>query len=111
MNRHGVAAQTSCVLRDGAARLLRIRYCFDGIEKNLILRKPRRGCLEGRTALVPAAYQRFTRSEARPKGASRSTLSIDAACCPAASTVRAKASRSSRVTIKVGVNVSGSPRP
>src|SRR5438105_11553336 len=65
--------QASCVLRDGAARLLRMRYCFDCIKKNLILRKPRSGCLEGRTVLVPVAYQRFTSSEERAKGPSRST--------------------------------------
>jgi hypothetical protein len=32
-----------------------MRYFLDGIMKNLILRKPRSGCLEGRTVLVPAA--------------------------------------------------------
>jgi hypothetical protein len=32
-----------------------MRYFLDGIMKNLILRKPRSGCLEGRTGLVPAA--------------------------------------------------------
>src|SRR5207248_1614332 len=69
MHRHGVVAQTSCVLRDGAARLLRMRYSVDGIEKNLILRKPRSGCLEGRTLLVPATYQRFTPPQAASKHA------------------------------------------
>jgi hypothetical protein len=32
------AAPKFCVLRDGAERLLKIRYSLDGIEKNLILR-------------------------------------------------------------------------
>ena len=31
--------------------------CFDGIEKDLILRKPRSGCLEGRTGLVQPGIQ------------------------------------------------------
>jgi hypothetical protein len=36
--------------------LLSMRYTFDGIKKTLlILRKPRSGCLEGRTVLIPAA--------------------------------------------------------
>jgi hypothetical protein len=39
-------------------RLLRRRYLLDGIKKNLILRKPRSGCLEGRTMLVPAAHRK-----------------------------------------------------
>jgi hypothetical protein len=34
-----------------------MRYFVDGIKKNLILRKPRSGCLEGRTVLIPAAHQ------------------------------------------------------
>jgi hypothetical protein len=29
----------------------------NGIKKNLILKKPRSGCLEGRTVLIPAAHQ------------------------------------------------------
>jgi hypothetical protein len=33
-----------------------MRYFLDGIMKNLILRKPRSGCLEGRTVLVPATH-------------------------------------------------------
>jgi hypothetical protein len=32
-----------------------MRRFFDGIKKDLILRKPRSGCLEGCTAPVPAA--------------------------------------------------------
>jgi hypothetical protein len=32
-----------------------MRYFLDGTKKNLILRKPRSGCLEGRTGLIPAA--------------------------------------------------------
>jgi len=36
-----------------------MRYLLDGIKKNLILRKPRRGCLEGRTMLVPAAHRKI----------------------------------------------------
>jgi hypothetical protein len=31
------------------APIFRMRFFIDGIEKNLILRKPRSGCLEGRT--------------------------------------------------------------
>jgi hypothetical protein len=38
-----------------------MRYLVDGIMKNLILRKPRSGCLEGRTMLVPAAYRKLHR--------------------------------------------------
>src|SRR5438067_1454093 len=47
------------------SQALRMSDCVDGIEKDLILRKPRSGCLEGRIALVPAACQRSTRSEER----------------------------------------------
>jgi hypothetical protein len=36
-----------------------MRYLLGGIEKNLILRKPRSGCLEGRAMLVPAAYRKL----------------------------------------------------
>jgi len=35
-----------------------MRYVFDGIKKNLVLRKPRSGCLEGRRVLIPAAWRR-----------------------------------------------------
>jgi hypothetical protein len=35
-----------------------MRYLLDGIKKNLILRKPRSGCLEGRTMLVPAPHRK-----------------------------------------------------
>jgi len=38
-----------------------MRYLVDGIMKNLILRKPRSGCLEGRTMLVSAAHRRLNR--------------------------------------------------
>jgi hypothetical protein len=31
-----------------------MRYFLDSIEKNLILRRPRSGCLEGRAVLVSA---------------------------------------------------------
>jgi hypothetical protein len=34
--------------------LLRMRYFPDGIKKNVILRKPRSGCLEGPTVLIPS---------------------------------------------------------
>jgi len=36
-----------------------MRYFLDGIKKNLTLRKPRSGCLEGRTLLVPAAHRKI----------------------------------------------------
>jgi hypothetical protein len=36
-----------------------MRYFLDDIKKNLILRKPRSGCLEGRTVLIPAAYRKI----------------------------------------------------
>jgi len=36
-----------------------MRYFLDGIKKNLILRKLRSGCLEGRTVLVPAAHRKI----------------------------------------------------
>jgi hypothetical protein len=36
-----------------------MRYFLDRIKKNLILRKPRSGCLEGRTLLVPAAQRKI----------------------------------------------------
>ena len=39
-----------------------MRYFLDGIEKNLILRKPRRGCLEGRTTVAQLNCNSFTRS-------------------------------------------------
>jgi hypothetical protein len=51
----------SCVLRDAppvlawgrlSAALLRIRDVIDVLRKSLILRKPRSGCLEGRTAPI-----------------------------------------------------------
>jgi len=38
-----------------------MRYLVDGIMKNLILRKPPSGCLEGRTGLVPAAHRKIHR--------------------------------------------------
>ena len=41
--------------------LLRMRYLLDGIKKNLILRKPRSGCLEGRADEVDAADVRSPR--------------------------------------------------
>jgi len=34
---------------------------IEGIKENLILRKPRSGCLEGRTSLVPAAHRKIHR--------------------------------------------------
>jgi hypothetical protein len=37
-----------CALR----ALLRMRYFLDRVKENLILRKPRSGCLEGCTALA-----------------------------------------------------------
>jgi hypothetical protein len=36
-----------------------MRYFLDGIKENLILRKPRSGCLEGRRVLIPAANQKI----------------------------------------------------
>jgi hypothetical protein len=36
-----------------------MRYFLDGIKKNLILRKPRSGCLEGRTVLIPGAHRKM----------------------------------------------------
>jgi hypothetical protein len=36
-----------------------MRYFLDDIKKNLILRKPRSGCLEGRTLLVPAVHRKI----------------------------------------------------
>jgi len=33
-----------------------MRYFLEGIKKNLILRKPPSGCLEGRTVPVPASH-------------------------------------------------------
>jgi hypothetical protein len=36
-----------------------MRYLLDGIRKNLILRKPRSGCLEGRTMLLPLTHQKL----------------------------------------------------
>jgi hypothetical protein len=39
-----------------------MRAFFDGIKKSLILRKPRSGCLEGRTVLIPIGVNSFTGS-------------------------------------------------
>jgi hypothetical protein len=36
-----------------------MRYFVDGIKKNLILRKPPGGSLEGRTALVPGSRRKI----------------------------------------------------
>jgi hypothetical protein len=40
---------------------LRMRYPVDGIEKNLVVRKPLSGCLEGREEPVPAARGKIHR--------------------------------------------------
>jgi len=71
-----------------------MRYLLDGIKKNLILRKPRSGCLEGRADAGPSrppkgshalrmsiflhAIEEIPRAEERSKSASRSTHSADA---------------------------------
>ena len=76
-------------------RLLRMRYFLDGIKKNLILRKPRSGCLEGRADAGPSgppkgsqalrmrdflnAIDSISHTEERPKGAFRRTHCASAA--------------------------------
>src|SRR4051812_38828002 len=53
------AVPRSGVLRDGASRLLRMRQASDCThKKNLILRSPRSGRLEGRTEKVKWSFRR-----------------------------------------------------
>ncbi|MGH7248984.1 MAG: hypothetical protein ACREH9_12855, partial [Pseudomonadota bacterium] len=55
-------ARTPCVVRDAPSALLTMRHIIDGIEKGLILGKPQRGCLEGRTGPIQPLVNSFTPS-------------------------------------------------